>query len=882
MRTGTSMTRNFSTALTTLWLLVSSTVTGSSAETVAHRSIESGWRFRQAGTEEWMPATVPGCNHTDLLANDRVPDPFWRTNELKLQWIDKEDWEYATTFQADAELLRKDRVVLHFAGLDTFATVMLNGKQVLEADNMFREWTVDAKQHLVLGDNELRVVFRSPIEEGIKRFDAYPYRIPTTKNDFAALGEVPGKKKVSVFLRKALYHFGWDWGPRLVSSGIWRPVSLISWDTARIRNVQVLQNKVSEKNADLSAIFEIESDKAGDATLDITYGGESLGRLAVRLEAGVSRHTVDFSIANPKLWWCNGLGEPHLYELTARVSGDGWSASVDERIGVRSLELVREPDQMGTPFYFRLNGVPVFMKGANIIPNDIYPTRVGPGKLRQLIEASTECHFNMLRVWGGGIYQSDEFYDLCDEAGLLVWQDFMFACSQFPGDEAFLDSVRQEAIDNVKRLRNHPSLALWCGNNESLSLHWTAAGEIKNPALQAKPRIAEQLWDSYSKLFHGVLADVVEEHDPSRSYWPSSPCAGPGRSTKVVGLEHGDVHFWGVWHGKRPYERYSTYIARFMSEYGFQSIPSIDTVETFALPEDLDIQSEVMRHHQRHPAGNDIVRHYMQQRFADPVDFESLIYASQVLQAEIIQYAVEAHRRAKPFCMGSLYWQLNDCWPVISWSSLDSEFRWKAQQYFMRKAFAPVLLSPFAKDGALSFHVVNDRLSGHSGSLRLRIVDFRGDLLWGKTFESRVDANAVQVAASLNERELLSGIDPSNAVLVGEWIEDGEVVAEANYYFRLTKDLALPTPEIDASFERVDGGYTLTLDSPSLAKNVYLSFGDSAAFVSDNFFDLIPGQTKSVLVETDDSLEAVRRSFECRTLIDAFPPATDSGRPSAN
>ncbi|MDX1285215.1 MAG: glycoside hydrolase family 2 protein, partial [Draconibacterium sp.] len=654
------------------------------------QEIKNNWSFRQVGETEWMEATVPGTVHTDLLNNGKIEDPYYRLNEHDLQWIDKVDWEYKTTFEIDENTFQRDKIILDFKGLDTYADVSVNGKTVLEADNMFREWEVDVKEILKPGENELHIIFRSPINEGIKKYDAQGYVIPVSGNDLAEIGQVEGGKMVSIYTRKAGYHFGWDWGPRLVTSGIWRPIYIKAWDEAQIKNLHIIQNEVDENNARFTAQFEIDAVDKSKATLKVKTDSLVLASAKVELEKGISVYSIDFEIENPKLWWTIGLGDPHLYNITGEVEIKGRKVNSETRIGIRTLEFVREKDEDGTSFYFKLNGHPVFMKGANYIPNDVFLPRVSDENYKTVIETAKNSNNNMLRIWGGGIYENEIFYDLCDEAGILVWQDFMFACAMFPGDDAFLENVRQEAIDNVKRLRNHPCIGLWCGNNEILAA-WKGWGWEKTER-EKNEENADKIWQAYVDIFHKTLPEVVEEYDPQRSYWGSSPSSGLGIQADLI---NGDEHYWGVWWGKEPFETYATHLPRFMSEYGFQSFPEISTVRKYAIPEDYDIFSDVMKSHQRSSIGNGTIEYYMLKEYNRPKDFESFLYVNHVLQAEGIKFGLEGHRRAMPFCMGSLYWQINDCWPVASWSSTDYYQKWKALQYYVKKGFSQVLVSPY-------------------------------------------------------------------------------------------------------------------------------------------------------------------------------------------
>ncbi len=807
-------------------------------EAMITMELADGWQFRQSGETQWLPATVPGTVHTDLMANGKIEDPYFRLNEHQVQWIDKADWEYQTTFVVDEAVLEMDRVVLDFKGLDTYAEVKVNGEEVLKADNMFREWKADVKPYLEKGENRLTILFRSPIAEGIKKYDANPFVIPVSDNDQAVTGEVDGGRKVSVYTRKAGYHFGWDWGPRLVTSGIWRPVYLKAWNDALITDFHIVQNQVDSAKATLTAVFEIEAEEDGPAEVVVEEGGTLLASGQVSLVKGIHSYPLDFAIDNPKLWWTNGLGAQHLYTLTGKVKAGAGESAVTKRIGIRTLELVREKDDKGTSFYFKLNGFPVFMKGVNYIPNDMFLPRVTPEKYRNVVNTARESNMNMIRIWGGGVYEEDLFYDLCDEAGILVWQDFMFACAMFPGDSLFLENVRQEAIDNVKRLRTHPSIGLWCGNNEILSAWygwgWKKAEEAKSV------ENADKIWQAYVDIFHTILPGVVSELDPARSYWSSSPSSGTGVPADLV---NGDEHYWGVWWGKEPFKTYATHLARFMSEYGFQSFPDITTVRKYALPEDYDINSDVMKSHQRSSIGNGTIEYYMQQEYNTPKDFESFLYVNHVLQAEGIKFGLEGHRRAMPYNMGSLYWQINDVWPVASWSSTDYYQRWKALQYYVKKGFEPLLVSPFLEGVEVKVAVVNDHLTPQKGMLRLRLLDFSGKEIRKYETEVTVPANASTLVFAENQEKFIGGGNPAGTVLVAELVSGDRVLSSNMLFFKPFKELVLPEPKVDFTLEKADGGFDITLTTDQLARNVYLQAGDEEGFFSDNYFDLLPCAT---------------------------------------
>lgn len=832
---------------------------------VIQKEINTGWTFRQAGEEKWLPAEVPGCVHTDLMTNGIIEDPFYRLNEHDVQWIDKTDWEYKTIFHVDDNMLGCDRIQLDFKGIDTYAEIFVNSKQLFQADNMFREWQADLKDLIKAGENELHIILRSPILKGIEKYDAQGFVIPVSDNDLAEIGAVEGNKKVSVYTRKAGYHFGWDWGPRLVTSGIWRPVYLVAWNGARIENIQLKQNHLNEKEANLTAVFEVEANVATDATISIENEGVELAKASIKLIKGISTYPVDFKIENPKLWWTNGLGEANLYTIRGKLAVENRITEKSERIGLRKLELVRDKNEKGTSFYFKLNGVPVFMKGANYIPNDVFLPRVTRENYKKVVKTAQISNMNMLRIWGGGIYENDEFYDLCDEAGILIWQDFMFACAMFPGDQAFLDNVKAEAVDNIKRLRNHPCIALWCGNNEILGA-WYQWGWKKTAEAKSKED-ADKIWKAYEDIFHHVLPEAVKAHDASRSYWSSSPSSGTGI---VADMVNGDEHYWGVWWGKEPFTTYATHIARFMSEYGFQSFPELKTIRQYALPEDYRIDSRVMNSHQRSSIGNKTIEYYMLQEYRQPKDFESFLYVNHVLQAEGIKFALEGHRRAMPYCMGSLYWQINDCWPVASWSSTDYYQRWKALQYYVKKGFEPVLVSPYTDGQQFKVGIVNDHLNEVDGKLVLGIMDFDGKVLWEKDEQVKIPANSSSDFFKVIMKEFEPLKDTHNLLFYTKLIQHGKVVSHNSFFFRPFKELDIPSPKVEYTIEKADSGFNIRLVTDKLAKNVYLQIEDEEGFFSDNYFDMLPGEELVIQLETSITEEKLKQVLSVRTLDDAF------------
>ena len=819
-------------------------------------SLNDGWQFREAGKTEWLPATVPGCVHTDLLANKKIEDPFYRDNEKNLQWIGKTDWEYRTVFNVSAETLKRRNLEIVFQGLDTYAGVFLNEKEILTADNMFRTWRVDVKNALKRGENVLRIKFRSPINEILPLMKKLDYELPAVNDQ----GE-----KTSPYTRKAPYQFGWDWGPRFVTSGVWKPVNLQAWDNARIEDLHIKQNNLSKETANLSAVVEVVASSETNAAVEIenTTDKKTVATRAIKLTGGVNKIALDFSIGAPRLWYPVGLGEQALYTFRAKLIIN--KKAVDEqsrRTGLRSLELRQKPDRHGISFEFVVNGIPVFARGANWIPADIFPTRISREKYKTLLTSLRDANMNMLRVWGGGIYEDDYYYDLADEMGILVWQDFMFACSMYPGDKAFLENVRREAIDNVKRLRRHPSIVIWVGNNE-IETAWAHWGW--------KDRLPNFIWDDYVKLFVRLLPEVLDEYDPSRPYWQSSPSSNfqdDSDSQRV-----GDVHYWQVWHAEKPYKEYEKQFPRFMSEYGFQSFPEFETVRTYTTEEDRkSIETPVMLAHQRHPRGNQLVRAYMLREYNEPKDFESFLYVSQVLQAEGIKIGAEHFRRIMPRNMGSLYWQANDCWQVASWSGMDYFGRWKALMYYTRRFYAPQMISPHVDDdGNLNVTIVSDLPETNRAQMVLSLMDLNGKTLSSKQLDLTVEPLKGKAYFTEKASEFLNGADDKNAFLLAELKIGGKTVSQNEYFFKPFKELNLSHPAIKTEIVPTADGFKIALSTDRLAKSVYLS-GFTEGFFSDNYFNLLPGKPVEVefRIAQKMTVDEFRRNLKIRSLIDAF------------
>jgi beta-mannosidase len=829
--------------------------------------LDSGWEFRQLGeaaAATWRPAQVPGDVHLDLMRNKLIPDPFYRDNEAKLQWVEEADWEYRTTVQAAAELLHHKNIELVFEGLDAYAEVYLNEKIVLTADNMFREWRVNVKPGLHPGANQLRIVFPSPIKAAAKVASTDKWQAQTRTAE-------------KTYNRKAAYKYGWDWGPRFVTSGIWRPLKLEAWNTARISNLHVAQRDVTPKLAHLTAQVEVTATEGGLGRLTLEYlhkGKKVEVSHNVNVHPGVNHIDLPLEIDSPDLWYPAGYGAQARYQFNAQLKlGNRTLDQASVRTGLRSIVLRRDLDQWGRSFEFIINGIPVFGKGADVIPFDSFPNRVTPEQYRRVLQSARDANMNMVRHWGGGYYETDEFYDLCDELGIMVWQDFMFGNDWQPGTYAFKQNVEQEAEHQVRRLRDHPSIILWCGNNETEgAFHWQGRDELPFAA-----RL--QMWQDYLTVFSGILDRVVNRLTPEVPYWPSSPSSDYEETSQS--FQSGDYHDWSVWHGRVPFNEYEKHFPRFMTEYGFQSFPEMNTIAAFTVAEDRSsIFTPVMLAHQKNSAGNSIIHDYMLKDYAEPKDFASFLYASQVLQAEGIKTGAEHLRRNRPRIMGSIYWQLNDCWPVASWSSIDYYGRWKALQYYARRFYAPLLVSPRIEDGSFNVYVVSDKTAPTSAQLRVRLMTLDGTTLADSSENVQVPelSSKVYVRRLLSEFVNAKGTDAANMFAVTDLIVDGKPVSSNVLYFVPAKEVHLPPPQINAELDGEGGAYRLRLSSGVLTRSVYVSFGDAEAQASDNYFDLIPGQAVDITLNSKLSLEQLKQNLKVISLAEAFAPARSAAR----
>ena len=907
--------KNFKPILTAMSLCMAL----AAAAAPVRQHLHDDWQFRQARLNNWYPATVPGTVHTDLMANRIIEDPYFRLNERGVQWVDKEDWIYETHFEADAGLLARERIELVFEGLDTYADVYLNDEKVLAADNMFRRWRTEVKRLLRPGENTLKVYFHSPIKVDLPKYDSLPYRYEAV-NDQSANGGL-FDKRVSVFARKAGYHYGWDWGPRLPDAGLFREASVLAVKTARLAQVFVGQeHHVTGKTVHgnvvdfvrLTADAEIEwmpGVTDGKVKIVMTVTSPD-GKTVLTAESGTmdpltnsapaknltgltcdlrNNHVqASLTVENPELWWPNGYGAQALYQVKVELVADDILDTWEKKMGLRTITVNTDvmedevfdehmtgqsPDYddgdnmimtngekkiiitdkpaktvKGRNFAYEINGLQIFAMGADYIPEDNILTRQTRERTDLLLKSAQEANFNSLRVWGGGYFLDDFFYDVCDERGLLIWHDFMFACASYELTDDFEENISAEIRQNMRRLRSHASIALWCGNNEMETQYETLAWQ----------KSKKQTYD-YIHLYEYIIPKIVKEEDPEKFYWPSSPSSG-GNYENSNAENVGDTHYWGVWHGSEPFTAYRSHHYRFLSEFGFQSFPALQTVKRFTEDGDRNIFSRVMEMHQRNTAANGKILNYISQTYLYPKNFDELLYCSQLLQADAIRYGVEHFRRFRGTCMGAVVWQLNDIWPVASWASVDYYGNWKALQYAEKKMFAPVLLSceehgeidqkPFVNtlphpiDVSADLHVANETGEPIVGTVKWSLCRPDSSVVKEGAFEVNAPAYGGQWMPHLDFNDQ----DPLEVHLTYELVVDGNVVSSGSTLFCAPKHYHFADPKLSVS---VDGD-TVTVTAENFAKSVSVETENGVLRLDDNFVDMEAGTKTFRILPTAD------------------------------
>lgn len=795
------------------------------------------WQMRSIGDEEYICASVPGSVYNDLLKNYKMEDPYYRDNELKALKLMDKDYEYKRNFNISENMLNSEEVMLHFDGLDTLADIYLNGQHIAYVNNMHRVWEFEVKKYLEKEENELKIIFHSPTKF-IKEADKKQH-----------IGGSDDAMKGFPQLRKAHCMFGWDWGPRLPDMGIWRDVLLLGISKARLDSVYISQE---HKEGNVTINFQVDMLATEDKNVMKFYDMENKAKksgysyeVTIKSPDGEEKiyknSPVNILINNPKLWWPNGYGDQPLYNIRVVLMYGGEELDTwEKRIGLRTMTVNITKDEYGESFAHEVNGIKIFAMGADYIPEDNILSRVTPERTYSLLKQCKDAHFNAIRVWGGGNYPYDAFWDACDELGLMVWQDFMFACANYNLTEEFEKNIKAEIKDNIKRIRNHPSLALWCGNNE-MEMFTALGGWDLTPKLKS----------DYIKIYEYIIPKLVKENDPETFYWPASPSSGGGFD-KPNDENRGDVHYWDVWHGNKPFTEYRKFFFRYVSEFGFQSFPALKTVETFTEAGDRNIFSYVMEKHQRNNAANSKIMSYMGATYLYPNDFDTLLYASQLLQADAIRYGVEHFRRNRGRCMGTIYWQLNDCWPVASWASIDYCGRWKALHYYAKRFFAPLMLScseegiltqdtninaePYEVKKSIKLCIANESFKDEEVTVRWALRNNRSEIK---------KEGCAEVTSKKLSSTWLETIDMQEASIYEDYVSyemtiSGEIVSEGTVIFSVPKHFKFVDPELSYRIEKDE----IILSAKSYARSVEIKNENDDMLLDDNYFDMNAGQRK--------------------------------------
>lgn len=835
------------------------------ADELSRVDLGGAWQVFQEGGSDSIPATVPGTIHTDLLAAGEIPDPFYRKNERAVSWVSEANWIYRRSFYVSPELLARQHVLLRCEGLDTLATIRVNNVPVSKTDNMFRTYEFDVKKHLHPGANQIEIKFDSVLP--FIRDKEAQRKLPT----WAYPGEA--------WVRKEPCNFGWDWGPTLITCGIWRNIGLVAFDAARLEDLAILQDHSQPGKVKLSmdaTITPVPQEKPAvappgqpaavvpqtglSAKVSVLLDSQVVGSATAKVQDGHAKAEV--AIANPKLWWPAGMGEQPLYSVKVELLDPAGKVldATSRRVGLRTLRALEQTDT--APMHFVVNGVPFFAKGANWIPADTFAPRLTKEILRRYASDAVAANMNTLRFWGGGYYEDDDLFDACDEMGLCIWLDFKFGCTTYPSfDPAFLDNVRAEAQDNLRRLRHHPSIALWCGNNEIMMM--------RGKEVWTKDKMSEA---DYYKLFRDVLGEEVHKLAPQTDYVTGSP-------------DCGDVHFWDVWHGGKPFEVYRN-IHGFVSEFGFQSFPEPKTVRTFTEPGDrCSVYSPVMKYHERSnrmymdvkedgKIGTDKIMVIVKKYFREPKDFDSTLWLSQITQAYGIKYGAEGWRREMPKSMGCVYWQYNDTWPGSSWSSVDYFGRWKALHYLARRFYAPVLVSGVedAATGKVDVYVTSDRSSACQGKLTWTVTDVAGKALVSGSCNAAIPARGSQVVQSITLGDQLKSPGIKGTMVWLKLEVDGRVESENLVTLAYPRDLDLLDPRVTASISESKAGYTVTLHAVHPALWTWLELEGADARFSDNFVHVMQDHPATINVCPAKPMdkETFQKALRVRSLYDTY------------
>jgi len=826
--------------------------------------LDGSWQLKILNEENVsLNAEVPGSVLDTWIKSGIVPDPYYGENEKQITPLFDNDFEYSRVFLVSADILAEDAVELVCLGIDTLGEIFVNDKSVAKVNNMHRSWRFNVKAMLKPGENTIRIVLFSPNAFIADAFKNGPV-------EYVATGSMAG----SNYLRKTHCQFGWDWGPHLPDAGIWRSIFLEGWSIARLSDVYItqehsadgrvtLQAKIQAEIADLkrfwaenrslSILLRIKSPLENNRIIEIT-------KIITDVTA-VSE--ISCVIEKPELWWPNGLRAQPLYCVKAELRDAGSSAILDtwqRRIGLRSMTISTGEDQWGNEFALTVNGVKFFSMGADYIPEDSVFPRINKERTRRLLEDCARANFNSIRIWGGGYYPDDYFYDACDELGLVIWQDFMFACNVYQLTDDFAANIAEEVRQNIIRIRHHACLGLWCGNNE-MEIGWAFWDNVKKHSLVLKA--------DYIKLFESLIPEIWKKADPQTFYWPSSPSSG-GSFDAPNDPNRGDVHFWDVWHGLKPFSEYRKSYFRYCSEFGFESLPDLETIQSFAKGEDLNLFSPVMEAHQRNPGGNGKILYYLSETYRYPKDFASLVYISQILQMESIQCGVDHWRRNCGRCMGAIYWQLNDCWPVCSWASVDYFGRWKALHYGARRFFAPLRATLFI-DETVRVYVHNDTLKAAKGKIKLYLRDRSFNTLAEETIDAELPPMAASEILVRDYRSLVNTVELERSCFVtAEFsliadeapISKETSVSNETVLFVPPKHFSFIKPEYSVDVIEKSDCFAITVKANTFCRFVRVKIPGEDPVFSDNYFDI----TDIEGVEIKATKDELKKPYTAQTL----------------
>ncbi len=813
---------------------------------ISRIQLHDNWEFRQATKSEWMPAKVPGTVQEDLLRLGKIPDPHFGTNEDSIQWIENESWIYQTTFTLPDEIYNKKHHFLYFKGLDTYASIFLNDQKIGDTKNMFRSYEVYPGNKL-RKENKLVIQFHSPIKKGKKILDQIPYKLPA--------GNDAGEIKVSPVVRKAGFHFGWDWGPRIVTSGIWKPIELVSFEENRIHKV-VTRQEVNEEFGRIKQNLILHQSPKGEI-LKIYVENKLVEEKPLEKRL-TSLETI---IDGPELWWPHSHGKPHLYHIRLELIKDSIILDTwEKKLGFRTVELVEDKDDIGTSYYFKINGKPIYAKGANYIPQSHFTNSVTDEDYRRILESTRKANMNMIRVWGGGIYEKKIFYEICDELGLMVWQDFMFANTMSAYSKNVMSDLLGEVRENYIRLTDHASIVHWCGNNE-INVAWFNWGWQNQYGYSKEDSV--KLYNNYADFFRKRIPKLLETLDCDEPYSHTSPLSNWG---KLENFNHSSMHYWGVFHGEDPFSEYAKYVGRFNSEYGFQSFPTWNTLQSFLPEGERKIKSKLLDKRQKSYKGNRLIYQHLDRHFPRPKDLKELSYLSQLTQRLGIGYAIQNHRVKQPHCQGTLYWQLNDCWPAISWSSIDHSGEYRALYYTVKKNLDDPSVFVEYQNNKTHIYVVCDTFEGDHVNLKLKLKNLSGKNIYQQTIFCKMIGPGVTQFESGELDRLIKKSRKEKLVLEVE-LNAEEKKVNRFHYFAPPKKLHLKKSEVKYELSKEKNGIRLQLESEKHIKNIWLQTSLPGNF-SDNYFDMSANKTYTIFFETNKSLKDFKETFQILTLND--------------